>query len=283
MSCGGHTRTIRNETENGARICSSKLAFALPIRALVSPNNDPGRWNDCLCAPAAFSVNLSVAPFNVHVCVHAEQALAVAEQHLWMRVTKFRIKRERDNAVSEYDDANCGSEPADPVSTLTRNKTKATKHFVSAAATIGVIAAGTALFEVALIPGIAIGAAAALAPKLRRRLRPLLNSMVRGRIEPASARPNRPDHKAPLVAPAGIAIKQALAKTVTFQIIGTTMDFTAHYVVVGSLGTAASLSAIGFVVSPFVYFGHEMAWDYYRSWTRRLDPMMRKSLVPAPG
>jgi uncharacterized membrane protein len=254
--------------------------------------------------------------------------------------------------VSEYDDANCGSEPADPVSTIPRNKTKASRDFVGAAATIGVIAAGAALFEVALIPGIAIGAAAALAPKLRRRLWPPLNSTVRGQIEPAPAQPNRPDHKAPLVAPAGVAIKQALAKTVTFQIIGTTVDFTAHYVVVGSLttavslsashllvrplyylvhetawnylsppagrkvglgsnralaktvtyqvmattldftthyvvvgslGTAASLSAIGFVVSPFVYFGHEMAWDYYRSWVRRLDPMTRKNLVPAPG
>jgi len=154
--------------------------------------------------------------------------------------------------VSEYDDANCGSEPADPVSTLARNKRKATQDFVSAAATIGVIAAGAALFEVALIPGIAIGAATALAPKLRRHLWPLLNSMVRGRIEPASARPNRPDHKAPLVAPAGIAIKQALPKTVTFQIIGTTVDFTAHYVVVGNLTTAVSLSASHLLVVPCI-------------------------------
>ena len=47
------------------------------------------------------------------------------------------------------------------------------------AATIGMITAGVALFEVTLIPGMAIGAAAVLAPKyvpkLRRRLRPLLN------------------------------------------------------------------------------------------------------------
>jgi uncharacterized membrane protein len=215
-----------------------------------------------------------------------------------------------------------------------------------------VIAAGAPLLEVALIPGIAIGAAAALALKLRRRLRRLMNSTVCGQIEPAPALPNRPYHKAPLVAPAGIAIKQALAKTVTFQIIGTTVDFTAHYVVVGnittavslsashllvrplyylvhetawnylsppngrkvglgsnralaktvtyqvmattldftthyvvvgSLGTAASLSAIGFLVSPFVYFGHEKAWDYYRSWARRLDSLTRENLVPAPG
>jgi hypothetical protein len=74
-----------------------------------------------------------------------------------------------------------------------------------------VIAAGVALFEVTLIPGVAIGAAAVLAPKyvpkLRRRLRPLLNSTVRRRSVPALASPDRPDVKVPLVAPVGFAIK----------------------------------------------------------------------------
>jgi hypothetical protein len=105
------------------------------------------------------------------------------------------------------------------------------------------IAAGVALFEVALIPGMAIGAAAVLAPKyvpkLRRRLRPLLNSTDRRRIGPALAPPGRPNVKVPLVAPAGIAIKQAPAKTITFQIIVTTLDFTAHYVVLGNLASGS--------------------------------------------
>ena len=81
----------------------------------------------------------------------------------------------------------------------------------------------------------------------------------------------------------GLGSNRALAKTVTYQVMATALDFTTHYVVVGSLGTAASLSAIGFVVSPFVYFGHEIAWDYYGSWARRLDPLTRKNLVPEPG
>jgi hypothetical protein len=93
---------------------------------------------------------------------------------------------------------------------------------------------------------LAIGAAAVLTPKyvpkLRRRLRPLFNSTVRGRIEPALSPPDRPGVKVRLVAPARFAIKQALAKTITFQIIVTTVDFTAHYVVVGNLATAAALS-----------------------------------------
>jgi hypothetical protein len=70
-------------------------------------------------------------------------------------------------------------------------RAKPVGDFVTVAATIGVIAAGVALFEVALIPGMAIGAAAVLAskyaPKLRRRLRLPLNSTVCRRIEPALA------------------------------------------------------------------------------------------------
>ena len=139
--------------------------------------------------------------------------------------------------------------------------------FVTVAATIGVIAAGVALFEVTLIPGMAIGAAAVLAPKyvpkLRRRLRPLLKSTVRRRIEPALAPPDRPDVKVPLVAPAGFAIRQALAKTVTFQIIVTTLDFTTHYVVVGNLATAASLSAFHLVVRPLYYLVHENGLELF--------------------
>jgi len=176
--------------------------------------------------------------------------------------------------VSEYKfDVNRGSELADPVSTLAGDKAKPTQDFVSTAATIGMIAAGVALFEVALIPGMAIGAAAVLAPKyvpkLRRRLRPLLDSTVRRRIEPALAPPDRPDVKVPPVAPAGFAIKQALAKTVTFQIIVTTLDFTTHYVVVGNLAAAASLSAFHLVVRPMYYLVHETAWNYLSPPVRR--------------
>jgi uncharacterized membrane protein len=60
-----------------------------------------------------------------------------------------------------------------------------------------------------------------------------------------------------------LTINRALAKTITFRTVATTMDFTANYVVVGELGTAVVLSAFGFVVGPFVYLGHEMVWDYY--------------------
>lgn len=71
------------------------------------------------------------------------------------------------------------------------NGTNLTRAVVTTGATVGVIAAGVALLEVALIPGMVIGGAAVLAPRLfpkslpkslpnylpdlRRRLKPLLD------------------------------------------------------------------------------------------------------------
>jgi len=135
------------------------------------------------------------------------------------------------------------------------------------AATVGAIAAGVALFEVALIPGMLIGGAAVLAPKylpkLRRRLHPLVKPTIRRRTEPAVPVPNRPDGKVPLAAPARLEIKQAVMKTITFRTIATALDFTANYVVIGELATAAGLSAVSLVVGPFFYFFHETAWNYF--------------------
>jgi hypothetical protein len=55
---------------------------------------------------------------------------------------------------------------------------------VTVAATVGVVAVGAALFEVALLPGIALGVAAMLAPryapKVGSALTPMFRSSVRG-------------------------------------------------------------------------------------------------------
>jgi uncharacterized membrane protein len=128
------------------------------------------------------------------------------------------------------------------------------------AASFGAIAAGAALFEAALIPGLAIGGAAVLAPRvwpdLRRRLRPLFRTAVNRRIKPAVAAPN-----AKLALPR-LAIKQAVAKTITFRVIVTTLDFSANFVVIGELATAAGLSGFTLVVGPVFYLLHETAWNY---------------------
>jgi len=125
--------------------------------------------------------------------------------------------------------------------------------------------AGAALLEAALIPGLVLGGAAVLAPryltnkyltKLRRR-RPPVRSTVR------RPRADRQDVTAPAAAPAGFGIKQAIAKTVTFRIIVTTLDFTTNYVVIGELATAAGLSTFNLVAGPVFYFVHETAWNYF--------------------
>jgi hypothetical protein len=77
---------------------------------------------------------------------------------------------------------------ADQADQVSEPDEAATSHcgedFSAKAATIGVVVVGAALIEAALIPGIVIGVAAALAPKflpkLGERLQPLFHSTVRG-------------------------------------------------------------------------------------------------------
>jgi uncharacterized membrane protein len=160
------------------------------------------------------------------------------------------------------------SEPADPAMASAGAKARSGPDFVTMAATIGVVTAGVALLEVALIPGLVIGGAAVLAPrylpkylpKLRQRLRPLFDSAVSRPGEPA---PRQPGVKTLLAAPARLGIKQAVAKTITFRIIVTALDFTSNYIVIGEAATAAGLSSFAFVVGPIFYLVHETGWNYF--------------------
>jgi uncharacterized membrane protein len=148
-----------------------------------------------------------------------------------------------------------------------RASARRNQDFVTAAATVGVIAAGVALLEVALIPGMLIGGAAVLAPKylpgLRRRLRPLFEPALPRRIEPRVALPDRLNVRGLLATLTGSTVKRAIAKTVTFRIIVTSLDFTVNYIVIGELATAAGLSAFALVVGPVFYLVHETAWNHF--------------------
>jgi uncharacterized membrane protein len=96
--------------------------------------------------------------------------------------------------------------------------------------------------------------------------------------------PLRPDAKAPRAGREDFTISRPLAKTITFRTIATAMDFTTNYVVVGDLATAAMLSAFGFVVGPFVYLGHELAWDHFASPAESaVDLGTQTNLLPARG
>ena len=62
---------------------------------------------------------------------------------------------------------------------------------------------------------------------------------------------------------------RALAKTITYRTIASAVDFTINYVVVGDVAAALALSATGLILGPFVYFGHEKAWEYLPLIARR--------------
>jgi uncharacterized membrane protein len=126
--------------------------------------------------------------------------------------------------------------------------------------------AGAAVLEAAIIPGLVIGGAAVLAPsyipKLRRRLQPLFGSAAEPKMSKAAAG-GEPHRQTASNALARLGIGQAVAKTITFRIIVTTLDFTTNYIVIGELATAAGLSTFNLIVGPLFYLAHETAWNYY--------------------
>jgi uncharacterized membrane protein len=129
---------------------------------------------------------------------------------------------------------------------------------------IGVtVLAGAALLEAALVPGILIGGAAVLAPSLTR--------FARRRLLGTAAKPRRrtaaqSSGEEPAPSSRGLlprfAFGQAVAKTITYRIIVTTLDFSTNYIVIGEFATAAGLSTFNLVAGPLFYLGHEAVWNY---------------------
>ena len=80
----------------------------------------------------------------------------------------------------------------------------------------------------------------------------------------------------------GLTISPALAKTITYRTIATIVDFTANYVVVGTVAEATIPSATSFFLGPFVYFGHEKAWeDLAGDFEVKAAPAKAIDLLPA--
>jgi uncharacterized membrane protein len=128
------------------------------------------------------------------------------------------------------------------------------------------VLAGAALLEAALIPGVIIGAAAVLAPNIlapRRRPRSRSKASADRRDAPSFSLPALFSVKPAAAAPGGLSIKQAIAKTITFRIIVTTLDFSTNFLVIGELSTAAGLSAFALVAGPIFYLVHETAWNRF--------------------
>jgi uncharacterized membrane protein len=150
---------------------------------------------------------------------------------------------------------------------------------VKQAIAVGLTAlAAAAVIEAALVPGLVIGGGAVLAsayvPGLRRRLPSLFTSAVRqasglatrvatGATAGAAAGAAMGTANAKTSFPARIKVKRAVAKTITFRIIVTTLDFTSNVIVIGELGTAAGLSGFALMAGPLFYLAHEGAWNAF--------------------
>jgi len=132
--------------------------------------------------------------------------------------------------------------------------------------TVGLtVLAGAALIETALIPGLLIGGAAVLAPRYLPNLfgrRKPRAAASRRRQEAAKPSAGRTLTNAPGSALPKFAVGQAIAKTVTYRLIVSTLDFTTNYIVIGEFATAAGLSTLNLVAGPLFYFTHEAAWNY---------------------
>jgi uncharacterized membrane protein len=138
--------------------------------------------------------------------------------------------------------------------------------------TVGLtVLAGAALLETALIPALLNGEVAVLAPRylprgalpsLRRRVETLAGKTAQRRTAPEASRRREPQAGAPQTVLPKFAIGQAVAKTITFRIIVTTLDFTTNYIVIGEFATAAGLSTYNLIAGPLFYLAHEAAWNY---------------------
>lgn len=130
--------------------------------------------------------------------------------------------------------------------------------------TIGLaVVAGAALLEVALIPGIILGGAAFLAPRYlgKRRGTTARRDTNAPQIDASS---REVAVKQPSLLLAKLPLGRTIAKTITFRVVVTTLDFTTNYIVIGELATAAGLSTFNLIAGPLFYFAHEAAWNYLR-------------------
>jgi uncharacterized membrane protein len=154
---------------------------------------------------------------------------------------------------------------------LTFQGSTAGSDILASVATLGAVAAGAAIFEVALVPAVLIGGAAVLAPDLvsKDTLRRVGSGLRR--LTGLAAANKRVEARAP-VATESFNVWRAVVKTVTFRVALTTIDFGANYFVIGELATAAGLSGLSLVAGPVFYFVHEAAWHHYGTASaRQLD------------
>ena len=121
--------------------------------------------------------------------------------------------------------------------------------------TIGLaVVAGAAVLEAALAPGLILGGAAWLAPRLLSKRR---GKARRQQVLPPVVVEKQPSQLLPKS-----QLGRTIAKTITFRVIVTTLDFTTNYIVIGEIATAAGLSTFNLIAGPLFYFTHEAVWNH---------------------
>ena len=129
--------------------------------------------------------------------------------------------------------------------------------------TIGLaVVAGAALLEAALVPGILLGGAALLAPRYLTRRGRKASRRTAKLLQTGTAPSREISAKQSAQVFANSNLGRTIAKTATFRIIVTTLDFTTNYVVIGEIATAAGLSTFNLIAGPLFYFAHEAVWNY---------------------
>ena len=80
---------------------------------------------------------------------------------------------------------------------------------------------------------------------------------------------------------ANLKVSRALAKTVTYEGVTAVTEFGVNYLFVRDLANAAGLTAFSIVISPFIYYVHEKAWDYYDATKAHSPAAPALKLLPA--
>ncbi len=75
----------------------------------------------------------------------------------------------------------------------------------------------------------------------------------------------------------GWRLSRAVWKTISFRVIGTSIDFTTNLIAIGDLATAAALSSLPIIIGPWIYLGHELAWERFGT------PAERHQALPGLG
>ena len=105
-------------------------------------------------------------------------------------------------------------------------------------------------------------------------------------LPPLDAPGPPPPWALPPPAPGGLTLSRPVWKTISFRLISTTIDFTTNLIAIGDLATAAALSAVPIFIGPWIYLGHELAWDHFGGPTapqQALPGLGEEHPWPAPG